>query len=309
MFPENWSTLSFSALLNEMVNQIQWKRVLRLSIAALVFLFILLNLTLAWWYVDRLVRPGCAVPAPLEIERKPDVLALETADGWTLEAWYYPPQNGAVVIAAGGSLGSLGKQFPPAAFLIREGYGVMQISGRNCAGALVTLGGDEVLDIAAAVDWLEAQPEVGHIGVMGFSMGGAAAIRAAAMDQRIERVVAEGGFFNLGDDFVEPGSGSWLDKPLLYSIAGIFRLRTGLDPWRISPVDDIGKISPRHVFLIFGEHEQVSGRAMQQFNAAGEPKSLWIVPGGHHGTNYRTAPADYERRVLEFFSEWWPAGP
>ncbi|HNB54830.1 MAG TPA: alpha/beta hydrolase, partial [Anaerolineales bacterium] len=112
-----------------------------------------------------------------------------------------------------------------------------------------------------------------------------------------------GGFFNLGKDFVEPdGHEPLTRKVFLYTIAGVFWLRTGVNPWQVSPVDDIAGISPRPVLLIYGEQEAASGRAEMQFDAAGEPKELWIVPGGAHGQNYLVAPEEYARRVVEFFN-------
>jgi fermentation-respiration switch protein FrsA (DUF1100 family) len=53
--------------------------------------------------------------------------------------------------------------------------------------------------------------------------------------------------------------------------------------------------------MIYGEGEAASGRALQQFAAAGEPKELWIVPGGAHGANYAASPGEYSRRVTDFF--------
>jgi fermentation-respiration switch protein FrsA (DUF1100 family) len=36
------------------------------------------------------------------------------------------------------------------------------------------------------------------------------------------------------------------------------------------------------------------------FDAAGEPKALWVVPGARHGTYIQVAPAEYEARVVSF---------
>jgi fermentation-respiration switch protein FrsA (DUF1100 family) len=75
-----------------------------------------------------------------------------------------------------------------------------------------------------------------------------------------------------------------------------------MNPWKINPIGELAKISPRPVFLIYGEGEAGSGRAQAQFEAAREPKDLWIVPGGAHGSNYAASPGEYRRRVTEFFS-------
>jgi hypothetical protein len=59
--------------------------------------------------------------------------------------------------------------------------------------------------------------------------------------------------------------------------------RTKVDPKMVNPRQDISLISPRPVFLIYGEAESDYGK--NQFEAAYNPKDLWIVPAGTHGTN------------------------
>lgn len=268
---------------------------------------LLVDVVLAWVYTTSLLYPGCVAGAPVFDEYDPQPVDLSTSAG-TLTGWFYPSQNGAAVIAVGGLGASPAEALPPMEILLSGGYGVLVVTGRNCADPpeKVSLGYREIEEIHAAQDYLEAvagtQPE--RIGIYGFSMGGVGAIRAAARDEGITAVIAEGGFFNLGDDLVEPGSGEGvLRKIYLYTIAGVYALRAGYNPWRNSPIDDLSAISPRPVLLIYGEEEAMSGRAEAQFAAAKEPKQLWIVPGGAHGTNHVVDPEGYATRVLRFYEE------
>jgi pimeloyl-ACP methyl ester carboxylesterase len=266
-----------------------------------------LNAGMAWLYISVFTQPGCIqTPPVLEVMPPHQEIQLLTEDGLRLRFWYYPPQNGAVVLSLGGTGGSLGAMAPEVGFLIRQGYGVLQIDSRACAQppGRVTLGAKEALAAKAGLDFILEQPETLHVGAIGFSMGGATAIRAAARYAEIEAVVAEGGFFNLGKDMVEPGVPKPFPQTLLfYTIAGFYWLQTGANPWQISPVDDLPKISPRPVLLIYGEHELDDGRALVQYAAAQEPKELWIVPGGGHGRNHLVASQEYERRVSDFFKQ------
>lgn len=287
---------------------IRWGRVLRLTLFVLLIGLVGVDVGLAWIFVGGLIRPLCAPPAFLPDFPSPEIVQLNPEDGLLLPAWYYPSQNGAAILAMGGNTGALGANLPEVAPLLEAGYGVLQLSARVCATPArpVTLGALEVRDAAAGLAFLQARAEVdpARIGVFGFSMGGAGAIRAAAREVDIAAVLAEGGYFNLGKDIVEPeAKESLVRKVFLYTIADVFWLRTGANPWQISPVDEIGAISPRPVFLIYGEFEADSGRAQAQFDAAGEPKALWIVPGGDHGQNYRVAPEEYTRRVVTFFEQ------
>jgi uncharacterized protein len=265
------------------------------------------DLTLAGMYVYTLTHPGCSSPA-LRLENMPDPedVRLKTEDGLTIQAWFYPSQNGAALLSLGGVGGSLGSSLPPVGVLLNAGYGVLQIEGRACAQPprVVTLGGNELLDAQAGLEFLLDREDVDpqRIGVFGFSMGGVTSLRLAARQPQIKAVVAEGGYDQLGRHITQPGAQLSLPRKIfLYTVAGSFWLQTGINPWSISPLDDISAIAPRPVMLIYGEHEIQRGGGLLQYQAAGEPKTLWVVAGGDHGSNFSLDPQEYNRRVLEFF--------
>ncbi len=268
-----------------------------------------MDVTIAWLYVSALTRPGCPQTAFLDDLPEPEQHWLRLEDGRALRAWYYPSENGAAILAMGGLGGALGHKLPPVAPLIRAGYGVLQIDTFACAEppARVTLGAREVDAAAAGVDFLLVHPDVDpdRIGAIGFSMGGVTLIRAAARQPHIRALVAEGGYDHLGEHIARPGVEKSLPRAVfLHTVAAVYWLQTGVNPWRISPRADIAAISPRPVLLIYGEEEVARGGGWAQYEAAGEPKEIWIVPGGDHGGNYRVAPDAYERRVLSFFERY-----
>jgi fermentation-respiration switch protein FrsA (DUF1100 family) len=41
----------------------------------------------------------------------------------------------------------------------------------------------------------------------------------------------------------------------------------------------------------------------QLFEAANQPKDLWVVPGAKHEDLHKVAPLDYEQKVLDFFEK------
>ncbi len=286
-------------------------KALRLTLFALIAaltVLVAVDISLAWMYVHALVQPGCSSPIWLNEFSEPEEIRLKTEAGLTLKAWYYPPENGAAILSLGGSGGSLGRSLPPVSALLDAGYGILQIDGRACAQPprQVTLGGNELHDASAGLEFLLSQPEIDpkKIGAFGFSMGGVTAIRLAARHPQIQAVVAEGGYDQLGRHITKPGMQKSLPRQIfLHTVAFSFWLQTGLDPWSISPLDDIALIAPRPVFLIYGEHEIESGGGRGQFDGAGEPKTLWVVAGGDHGSNYVIDPIEYDRRILEFFDQ------
>lgn len=284
-----------------------FRTVLNVSLLLLA-IYLGTTLVLGWGFAFALTHPGCNSDPPLmENVSEPEEVWLSTSDGFSLRAWYYPSQNGGAILAAGGMSGALGDQPPPVDFLIRSGFGVLQLDSRACArpAAPVTLGGKETSDLEAGFQFLETRPEVKRIGEFGFSMGGAAVIRHAAVQPRILAIVAEGSYYNLGRHITEPDNSISLPHQLLLTaIAGGYWMQSGVNPWMLSPIDDLPRLSPRPVMLIYGEREADNGRAWEQYTAANEPKQLWIVPGGDHGSNRRVAPDEYQQRVLSFFERY-----
>ncbi len=290
------------------MKSIRWKRVLGLTGLSLLIIAIAADLLLAWIYMQALTNPGCPNAPSLSNDLTPPLqVELTTFDGRILPAWYYPARNRAAVIALGGMAGALGTDLPRTDILVENEFGVLQIGSRACAAppGRVTLGFLEAEDALAGLEFLQSQPEIDpdKIGITGFSMGGVAAIRAAAKEPSLTAVMVEGGYANLGDDIVERGRPQpILRRIFLWTVAGVFWVQTGINPFESSPIEDLPLISPSPVQFIYGEFELEAGRAMDQYAAAGEPKDLWIVPGGHHGTNYSVAPINYDNLVLEFFS-------
>ena len=79
---------------------------------------------------------------------------------------------------------------------------------------------------------------------------------------------------------------------------------TGVSLDDIRPVDEIGKISPRSVFIIqgLGDYSIPHPSAQSLFDAAGEPKYIWEGEDAGHMMMYNKYPEDYEARVIDFFN-------
>lgn len=79
--------------------------------------------------------------------------------------------------------------------------------------------------------------------------------------------------------------------------------RLGIDPDLIAPIEGIRQIEAP-LLLIAGEQDRHTplSESRHLFDAAPEPKVLWVVPGAVHQDFHRFDPAEYERRVLEFLA-------
>jgi dienelactone hydrolase len=92
--------------------------------------------------------------------------------------------------------------------LVERGYHVLSFDGPGQPGMMHREGmvfrPDWEVPVAAALDYLATRPEVDfdRVALMGISMGGVLAPRAAAMEPRIKALVAFDGIYNLGENTV-----------------------------------------------------------------------------------------------------------
>ena len=227
-------------------------------------------------------------------------LTLLTQDGLRLSAWYTPPENGAVILVAHGFGGY--RSVDMHALFARHGYGVLSWDFRahgESEGDLSTLGYHEALDVEAALDFAFRQSDVERVGAWGGSMVAVAVIEAAARRTEIGAVIADSAFPTLEDALNQAVS-----VPALRPIIRFFAEReSGVRVDSLRPVDQIGRISPRPVFIIQGASDDfIPPDSIQRlYEAAGEPRSFWLGPGVGHAQMFSTYPDQYEQRVIAFF--------
>ncbi len=251
-------------------------------------------------YTEKLLRPACG-RADAFSPPGFNSITLTTPEELVLSGWWLPPKNGSVILLLGGLGSSRDTLLPEAQILADAGYGVLTLDSRACADAVGTLGYAETAELSAMLDYAQHQIGVEWVGVLGFSVGGTTALLGAAQFPELQAVVAEGNFANLHDEI------TYTPSPVLspqwqaqHLVLLVYRLRTGLPPRAVSPVDALPQIAPRPVFLIHGDRELARTRGQDQANA-GPSAVLWIVPNAGHG-EYRAAdPDEYARRITSFF--------
>jgi uncharacterized protein len=243
-----------------------------------------------------------------------ETVSFTTADGILLKGWLVKPahrhaRTPAIIICHG--VGANKSDFTEfAVSLLQRGYIVLLFDFRGhgeSGGNHTSLGYHEQKDIMAALDLLKARPEIdsGHIGIYGFSMGGSAAILAAAQTKAFSAVVVDSAFTSLRDQARDAITGfyhlpSFPFLPLAIMGYQLY-FQTSVDS--VSPVSVIAKVAPTPILIIAGEGDKLipadNGRKL--FSAAKEPKELWIIPNADHGGTLAAAGGTYEKRVGEFF--------
>ena len=228
-------------------------------------------------------------------------ITLTTADGLELAGWYTPASNGAVILVAHGYGGA--RQAEKHAFFARSGFGTVTWDFRahgESEGEVCTMGHQEAMDVEAALDFALSQPDLSMVGALGESMGAAAIIQAAARRPEIAAMVADSSFAALEEE-IEIVVPQAILRPFIRFFA---EREAGLDIGDLRPIERIGEISPRPVFIIQGMADSAipADSAQRLYDAAGEPRRLWIEPGVEHMGVQNARPAEYERRVIEFFT-------
>jgi fermentation-respiration switch protein FrsA (DUF1100 family) len=228
---------------------------------------------------------------------------LMTEDNVKLSAWYTPPKNGAVILVAHGYGDKRPEDFY--ALFASHGYGVIAWDFRahgKSEGEFSSLGYYEMLDAKAALDFVLAQPGVEHVGAWGGSMGAVTMIRATAHYPEIEALVADSPFATLQDEM-----DLRVPFPIMRSLIRFFAERkSGVTLDRVSPVDDIARIGPRPVFIIQGMADGMVplDSAQRLYEAAGEPRQLWVEKDVPHLNMYAYYKTRYTKRVIRFFDEY-----
>lgn len=293
-----------------------WLNLIGFTLFALIFgYFAYTYLGVSYFMAKGFTHPKqlplcCMTPADAGFDYE-DV-SMKTEDGLLIQGWHIPSQNKAAVILLHPMAANRLATLDHALMLARHGYGVLMIDLRahgESEGNLLTFGGDEYLDVSAAVDYLQTRPEVdpARIGVMGFSLGASASILSAARDERLAAVVADAPGATVFEDWPKPETFSDLlyvpfDLMFFFYLHRVDGVSTPL-----SITEAIAQISPRPLLLIGGTSDSstLEKRSVEQFfTAAYEPKQKLILPDTPHISGLTRHPQEYEETVIQFFDTW-----
>lgn len=276
------------------------------------------TLCLGYYGAGMLLYPPAMSPMAFFPERygvRYEKVSFRSRDGLTLSGWFVPSRSGGdkTLLVCHGWGDNKGEILEQTLFLNRdEGFNLFYFDFRahgESEGEQVTMGKQELLDFAAAMDYLrkERPRSAANLGVFGLSMGAAVAAMALPGYPEIKAAVLESPFA----DFREVGRRwAWHNLrvpyfPVIMTLMYMARLRSGHD--------DIDRYSPEAylpsaktpVFLIAGERDGIMPPedVRRLYAAAGGPKEYWVVPGATHAKCRQAAPADYEARVAAFLRE------
>lgn len=279
------------------------RRVLRwlvgLLALALVVMFLVLPIVFAAYAL---------VPARGEVGTPPEgfeEVPLTTADGVTLAAWYFPPENGAAIVLVHGSGDSRDNVRAHAEMLAAHGFGVLAIDLRGhgeSGGDINRMGWHGTRDVAAAVGYLLAQDDVSAIGGLGLSVGGEILLGALGEVPALSAVASEGATYRSLDEFhALPEHRSFFNSLQVRVMSFAVELIGGDQP-PTPMLDSIRAAEDARLLLIAAENEDHEAPYNKVFaEAAGARAEVWVVPDAGHTQGLSRAGAEYEQRVIGFF--------
>ena len=249
-------------------------------------------------------------------------VSFTSTDGLTLPGWYMAAtdnnsatgvknNNDKAILLVHGRGANRTEGMRYAKPLLAAGYDVLAFDMRHPRqdpNILSTMSFHEKKDVTAALNFLENEKNIKHIGLMGFSMGAATGIIVMAKDPRIKVGVFSGGYANGMDVLAEQGKKMHgLPRyPLMPVVEKLFEWRGNADSDEINPESYIGQISPRPVYIMHGTADQTVdfSHGQRLFAAANEPKQFWQAQGGRHTRLWQHDKDKAESSVVEFFNRY-----
>ena len=294
------------------------KRVKRIHLRLLRWIAVVCALGIAaaflvsWWVGARLVAPTPraigAPPADLHAE----TVSIPSRSGSILGAWYVPGEPGkATIVLLHPIRGSRLSMIDRARLLHRVGYSVLlvdlQAHGES-PGQHITAGHLERWDAQAAVDYARSRNPNERVGIVGVSLGGAAALLATPID--VDAMVLESVYPTI-DEAIDNRVRMRLGPlaPIASRLLLLqMKLRLDASPKQLRPIDHIEQVRCP-VLVMGGDRDRHTTLAETEhlFDSAAEPKQLAIFAGASHQDLQHFAPEEYEEVVVGFLAEYLDA--
>ena len=177
--------------------------------------------------------------------------------------------------------------------------------GHGRSGGATTLGDKEIKDVDVVVRYMR---ELGYeqVVTVGFSMGGSIVLRHAGLIGGVDAVASVSG----------PGRWYYRGTPSMRRVHWAVEHKTGRiiakrffntrisqgrwDPVPLPPAEAAALIAPTPLLIVHGDRDEYfpADHAEQLFEAASQPKDLWIVPGFGH------AESAVSNAVIDRIARW-----
>lgn len=238
-------------------------------------------------------------------------VSFPTTDGLTLRGWFFPTRDphAPAVLYAPATAHDLRQGLSLVAPLHQAGFQVLLFSYRGSGESEgnrlnFSYGARESHDIDAAVRYLSETRSIQSIGAIGHSAGAVSIILSAARNSKIDAVVAAAPYTAL-EDIWQDNRPAFFPEGFYLQLQRLFQLRKGFSQKHVRPIDVIGMISPRPVFLVYGMEDQriPETQASRLFGAARFPKQIIWLQGASHAEVRSPGLDNLAVQIVRFFEE------
>ena len=237
-------------------------------------------------------------------------------DGLTLRGWYIEIERGGpTVLFVHGvdSVRSGNNALLLASMLTERGFNVLlfDLRGHGSSDGDGLSGGDhERKDVLGAIDFLEERGvPPSNVGVLGVSMGAAAAALALAEAPSVEALVLDSPYANLSDLIAQeigirsvlPG---WAGSLFVPGVRLAARLALDIDIGAVDLERAVAELD-YPVLIIHGEDDArvAVEHGIRVHTASHAESELWLLEGLGHADAFDAHPEEYARRVSAYFRE------
>lgn len=275
--------------------------------------------TVALFIVETIIHPKRRKPfdlytiSPFELDLPAEAVVFPPLHGdYQVSGWYIPhPQATSTIIICPGYRSRAADVLGMGAQLWKTGHNILvfEYYGHGISvGTSVTLGYCEVNDFLGAVAYAKERATQTRLGVLAYSMGAAVAIMCSAWNKDIDALVADSSFatersvvdYNVRHVLHLPAT------PFLWLADYLLWWRAGYHFRQVEPLRDISHISPRPLLIVHGGKDSIVDPrdAVLLYEAAQEPKELWMVPDAEHCGAYFVDRRAYVAKINGFFNRY-----
>lgn len=271
----------------------------------IVLFLIILIISLLQFYIS--IRPPRlkTLDSPEKRGLKYEEVVLKTKDGLKLKGWFIPNNKTKNAVIVGHGYPFSKENVLGFADFLHKDYNLLFYDFRyfgESEGSYTTAGYKEAEDIDVAVEYLKNKG-MKNIGGIGISLSASALLMNK--NEELKAVVADSSYYSMEEMIKElywvfPSITKmpfvWITK--LYSYVFL-----GIKVSEASPLENVKKLD-RQIFYIHGAKDrQIFTKNSEILHENSKNSSLWIVEGARHVQSHYNNPAEYERRVLEFFKK------
>ncbi|MHB8773364.1 MAG: alpha/beta hydrolase [Syntrophales bacterium] len=256
------------------------------------------------------------IETPAHYHLRFEEVFFDSRDGTSLHGWFVPatgPPAG-TVIHFHGNYGNQTYSFKQVHWLPAQGFNVFTFDYRGYGrseGKPSKRGVYE--DSVAAIEYIVKRPGIdrNNVFVFGQSLGGANAITAVAKNDfpQIRAIVVEGAFSSYRMQAQDAMTASTREKignvPCLSWQIWPISFLAVTDSY--SPGECVHRVSPIPLLLIHCRPDSIVSyqHSVRLYEAAKEPKQLWLIDGCSHLNVFPAAQPDsgYRQKLVQFFME------